>query len=197
MTHHTGAVHDTPRKPDWRDNGACNGHNPERWFPKPGNNLAIQAAKTLCFGCPAIFHCAQHALTKGEDHGVWGGLSERQRNTIRKKYKVHQLQDLGTVKTAVSVALTDELNPTSTLRDLWDDNTQPMAGGHIAWRGTSTSFSFRGVPWTPKQLSFYLDRGHKAVGIIRRAPECPVIECVNPRHLMDNEERCLRKQLAA
>ena len=43
-------------------------------------------------------------------------------------------------------------------------------------------------------VSFFLDRGHKAAGVVRRIPECPVVECVNPRHLLDNTERHLRKR---
>lgn len=189
MTNYTGSVPDTERAADWRDASVCRGSNTDRWFPKPGNALAVNDAKTFCFSCPSMLQCARYALTTGQEDGVWGGLSEGQRNTIRKKHKLHQLRDLKTVERAVYAVLYAELNPGRTLRDLWDEQTYPLPGGHLGWRGASPSFSFHGIPMTPKQLSFYLDRGHKAVGIVRRT--CPVVECVHPQHVMDNEERAL------
>lgn len=195
MSHYSGSVPDTTRKADWRDTSACAPQKkPERWFPKPGNKPAITDAKTICFSCPAMYECAQHALTQSEDDGVWGGLSEGQRTTIRKKYRLHQLENPATVRLAVDQALHAERNPVETLRDLWDKYTHTLPGGHIGWNGPAGSFSFRGIPVTPKQLAFQLDRGHKPSGILRRAPECPVMECVNPRHILDNQERWQRKQ---
>lgn len=197
MTHYNGSVPAGKRKPDWRDNSACRNQDPERWFPLPGNTTAVRAAKAVCFGCPVMYPCAQGALIRGEETGVWGGLSEGQRTSIRKKYKIGQLENLDTVRTAVDNALRPELNPTETLRDLWDQYTHTLPGGHIGWHGpVGGSFSFRGRAITPKQLAFQIDRGHKAVGILRRAPECPVMECVNPRHLLDNQERFQRKRAA-
>jgi hypothetical protein len=194
MSNHTGTVPAAKRKPDWRDNAACRTKNPELWFPNPGNVTAVRDAKAACFGCPVMYQCAQGALVRGEETGVWGGLSEGQRTTIRKKYRLHQLQNLGTVRKAVNEALDPELNPTETLRDVWEKHTRTLPGGHIGWSGPSGSFSFRGFPTTPKQLAFLLDRGHKADGIVRRT--CEVVECVNPRHMLDNEERIQQKVAA-
>ncbi|KUN02770.1 hypothetical protein AQI95_24830 [Streptomyces yokosukanensis] len=194
MTHYNEAIPAAPRKPDWRDKAACRSDNTDRFFHTTPTR--VQEAKGTCFGCPVMYQCAQGALHRGEENGVWGGLSEGQRTTIRKKYKIHQLQNLDTVKTAVDNALRAELHPERTLRDLWDQHTHPLPGGHIGWHGPVGSFSFHGIPVTPKQLAFQIDRGHKATGIIRRAPECPVVECVNPRHLLDNQERIQRRRAA-
>jgi hypothetical protein len=193
MSHYQGAVPETKHKPDWRDDAACRDKDPERWFPNPGNTLAVQEAKTVCFSCPAMLQCAQKALTTNEEAGVWGGLSEGQRTTIRKKYRVHQLQNPDLVETAVYAVLNAGLNPTETLSDLWEKYTQALPGGHIGWSGPAGSFSFHGLPITANQLAFRIDRGHKAVGNVRRT--CKVVECVNPRHLADNEER--RQRAAA
>ncbi|WP_225811277.1 WhiB family transcriptional regulator [Streptomyces spinosus] len=191
MSNYTGAVPETKRKTDWRDTAACAGQDPERWFPNPSNVAAVKDAKATCFGCPVIYQCAQGALTRGEESGVWGGLSEGQRVTIRKKYRLAQLEAPGTIRRVVNKALHAELNPTETLRDVWEKHTHDLPGGHIGWSGPTGSFSFRGIPTTPKQLAFLLDRGHKAVGIVRRT--CDLVECVNPRHMLDNEERCRQK----
>lgn len=185
---------DTRRKTDWRDKAACRGAENDAWFPHPTNLAAVQTAKQACFGCPVIFLCARHALTRREPEGVWGGLSERQRNSITSQHRADTLTNLDTVRNAVLHALRNELNPIRNLRDVWDERSYPMAGGHIGWRGDSGSFSFRGHVYTPKQLAFLLDRGHKAVGSARRT--CEVVECVNPRHLADKAERYQQKQAA-
>ena len=40
------------------------------------------AAKAVCAGCPVRRECLDHALTSGEPYGVWGGLSEGERETL-------------------------------------------------------------------------------------------------------------------
>lgn len=191
MSNYTGSVPAAKRKTDWRDDADCRTKAPERWFPKPGDAAAVKDAKSVCFGCPVMYQCAQGALTRGEESGVWGGLSEGQRVTIRKKYRLHQLENLHTVRKAVNQALHPELHPTETLRDVWEKHTHTLPGGHIGWSGPSGSFNFRGIATTPKQLAFLLDRGHKASGIVRRT--CELVECVNPRHMQDSDERRRQK----
>ncbi|MFG3276191.1 WhiB family transcriptional regulator [Streptomyces luteogriseus] len=194
MTHHTGSVPEMKRKADWRDQSACRDQDPEGWFPSATNGHAVKAAKGYCFACPVMVQCAQFALRTRQDVGVWGGLSEGQRTTLVKKHRTGAFEHLDTVRGLVLASLRQELNPIHSIRDLWEDRTHDLPGGHIGWKGDTGSFSFDGHVYTPKQLSFLLDRGHKAAGIVRRLPECPVVECVNPRHLADNEERYQRKQ---
>jgi hypothetical protein len=184
----------TPRKADWRAQAVCKGADNDAWFPHPTNTLAVQAAKQACFTCPVMFSCAQHALTRRIDDGVWGGLTESQRATIQRKASIGALDDPGTVRRLVLETLRDEMNPTRSLRDVWNDRTYPLPDGHIGWHGDSPSFSVRGHSYTPKQLSYLLDRGHKADGPVWRA--CEVVECVNPRHLADGPERVQRKKQA-
>ena len=42
----------------------------------------IEAAKAICSRCPVQSACLQYALTRGEDHGVWGGLTEGERREV-------------------------------------------------------------------------------------------------------------------
>jgi transcription factor WhiB len=198
MSAYTGSVPDTKRPADWRNAAACRAYDPEKWHPLPNNTSGVRDAKAICFGCPSMLACAQSALTRRIPDGIWGGLSEGQRTTLYKKYRGVDFEDINTVRTAVHAVLRDELNPLRSLRDVWDERTYPLPGGHIGWRGDSASFSFRGHALTPKQLAFLIDRGHKADGNVRRRTAvCPVVECVNPRHLADNTERCQQKQAAA
>ena len=41
-------------------------------------------AKQLCRACPVITQCRTHALQVGEPYGIWGGLSESERELMIK-----------------------------------------------------------------------------------------------------------------
>jgi WhiB family transcriptional regulator, redox-sensing transcriptional regulator len=41
-----------------------------------------QRAKQVCRGCPVVVACLEHALA-AEDHGVWGGMTARERAEVR------------------------------------------------------------------------------------------------------------------
>ncbi|CAN5555799.1 hypothetical protein BH24ACT13_BH24ACT13_01820 [soil metagenome] len=40
------------------------------------------AAKAVCARCPVIAECAAHALQVREPYGVWGGLTEDERELV-------------------------------------------------------------------------------------------------------------------
>lgn len=60
----------------------CAEVDPELFFPPAGANNA--AAKKVCQRCPVREDCLNTALAHGDRHGIWGGLSERQRRAIEK-----------------------------------------------------------------------------------------------------------------
>ena len=70
---------------DWRHRSACLDEDPELFFPI-GNTgpaiLQIEEAKVVCRRCDVRELCLQWALESGQDHGVWGGLSEDERRTL-------------------------------------------------------------------------------------------------------------------
>ena len=41
-----------------------------------------EAAKTVCAGCPVRLKCADCAIRAREPYGVWGGLTEEEREVI-------------------------------------------------------------------------------------------------------------------
>ena len=41
-----------------------------------------RAAKAVCVTCPVQDECAAYAIANREPHGVWGGLSEGERERI-------------------------------------------------------------------------------------------------------------------
>jgi WhiB family transcriptional regulator, redox-sensing transcriptional regulator len=40
------------------------------------------ARKQICSSCPVLARCRAHALAAHEPYGVWGGLSESERDEI-------------------------------------------------------------------------------------------------------------------
>lgn len=69
---------------DWRTQAACRGLDPELFFPPRGNRTATEA-KAVCRTCPVRTQCLDFANSypEPERHGVWGGVTERQRRRMR------------------------------------------------------------------------------------------------------------------
>lgn len=73
---------------DWRHRSVCREEDPELFFPI-GNTgpalLQIEEAKAVCRRCPVKEQCLIWALETGQDHGVWGGMSEDERRSMRRR----------------------------------------------------------------------------------------------------------------
>jgi WhiB family redox-sensing transcriptional regulator len=70
---------------DWREAAACRGEDPERWFPHASAHAGIADAKAVCAGCVVRTECLQWAIVQRMKHGVWGGLTETERDTHRRR----------------------------------------------------------------------------------------------------------------
>jgi WhiB family redox-sensing transcriptional regulator len=75
-----------PRAPEpspssWRDRAACRGADPDLFFPERGESA--DPARQVCARCPVRQPCLAYALDNGITHGVWGGLTERERRVLR------------------------------------------------------------------------------------------------------------------
>ncbi|MFJ9810740.1 WhiB family transcriptional regulator [Streptomyces sp. NPDC101158] len=46
---------------------------------------AQNGAKALCSGCPVKAECLAYALDHRVEHGVWGGMTERERRALLKR----------------------------------------------------------------------------------------------------------------
>lgn len=65
----------------WMKDRKCSGSVQHLFFPAKG--VSAQQAKMICAECPVFQQCARFAL---EDHGligVWGGMTEGERDRIR------------------------------------------------------------------------------------------------------------------
>jgi hypothetical protein len=64
------------------DTAACIGHPVDWWFP--ADKVNATTAKQICNTCPLIEPCKAHGIAH-ERHGVWGGLTVRERQALRGK----------------------------------------------------------------------------------------------------------------
>lgn len=69
-------------QPAWMAEGACRGRPDVSFFPELGEETA--PAKAVCAGCPVREACLAFALDERIGHGVWGGLSTKQRRDLVK-----------------------------------------------------------------------------------------------------------------
>ena len=71
---------------EWRGNAACANQDPELFFPIGSTGPAerqTERARQICQSCPVRQPCLECALEAGADHGVWGGLNEQERLSLR------------------------------------------------------------------------------------------------------------------
>jgi WhiB family redox-sensing transcriptional regulator len=83
----------------WMDSANCKGmthlfysphvHGPEcnnecvEGRKEKGRNQRVNEARALCAGCPVRAECLQFAMVTMQLDGVWGGLTERERQDMR------------------------------------------------------------------------------------------------------------------
>ncbi|WP_043662015.1 WhiB family transcriptional regulator [Thermocrispum municipale] len=77
---------------DWQLEGSCRGMDSAFFFHPDGERGPARArrearAKAVCQSCPVLQMCRAHALAVHEPYGIWGGLSESERETIIKSRK--------------------------------------------------------------------------------------------------------------
>ena len=72
----------------WRSEAICRDTDPELFFPVGTTGYAllqIARAKEVCGQCPVHSDCLEYALETNQDSGIWGGTSEEERRTIRRR----------------------------------------------------------------------------------------------------------------
>ena len=77
---------------EWQYQGACRGVDPESFFHPdgergPAREAREARAKAICATCPVIQQCAAHALSVREPYGIWGGMSEDDREVVYARQK--------------------------------------------------------------------------------------------------------------
>jgi WhiB family transcriptional regulator, redox-sensing transcriptional regulator len=70
---------------DWMSEGACRREDPELFFPISMSDASadqLERATAVCDDCPVTAECLRYALTHRIKHGVWGGRTEQQRQSL-------------------------------------------------------------------------------------------------------------------
>lgn len=73
---------------DWRHHALCRDEDPELFFPIGTTGPAatqVQEAKLVCQRCSVTEDCLSWALDSGQDSGIWGGTSEDERRTLKRR----------------------------------------------------------------------------------------------------------------
>jgi len=78
---------------NWQVRGSCRGADPAMCFHPEGErgprrDARESAAKAVCGACPVRERCANYALATQEPYGIWGGMSEHERERILSKRRV-------------------------------------------------------------------------------------------------------------
>jgi WhiB family redox-sensing transcriptional regulator len=76
------------RQMTWRNRAACLDEDTETFFPLGTTGAAaeqIERAKAVCAACPEVEACLSWALATNQDAGIWGGKTEDERRTIRRR----------------------------------------------------------------------------------------------------------------
>ncbi|MGH9042027.1 MAG: WhiB family transcriptional regulator [Acidimicrobiia bacterium] len=66
----------------WRTKGSCRGSDSMVFYPPADDDTLAAPAKRICADCPVRQPCLEFALATREKHGVWGGLTERERRRV-------------------------------------------------------------------------------------------------------------------
>lgn len=66
----------------WADGALCSQTDPEAFFPEKGGST--REAKAVCSGCMVQAECLDYALEHHIRHGIWGGMSERDRRRLER-----------------------------------------------------------------------------------------------------------------
>ena len=67
----------------WQDGALWAQVDGEAFFPEKGGST--REAKRVCLSCDVRVECLEYALDNDIRHGIWGGLSERERRRAKKR----------------------------------------------------------------------------------------------------------------
>lgn len=84
----------------------CGGADTNDFYPERAKHSyapAANRAKAICRGedgrpvCPVLLECLAYGLLTGDDFGIWGGLSPRERNALRRSKDLSKYKAAGSI----------------------------------------------------------------------------------------------------
>lgn len=105
------------------ENPSCASVGGDFWFPEKanskgvlrtlsGSSFEVQMAKSICGSCVHKTECAQWGL-EHEHFGIWGGLAENERGTIRRRLNII-VKEVGVADITASLGNSSHQGHTST-----------------------------------------------------------------------------------
>jgi WhiB family redox-sensing transcriptional regulator len=68
---------------NWRALASCAQIDPDLFFAVGAREHKL--AKRICRTCPVRRECLAYAMDEPVDHGIWGGMTERERRRYRRQ----------------------------------------------------------------------------------------------------------------
>jgi WhiB family redox-sensing transcriptional regulator len=69
--------------PEWQAHTACTPDDTDLFYPDSAESpAAYAAAREICAACPVRTDCLEWAMELGDPHGMWGGLTGRERQRL-------------------------------------------------------------------------------------------------------------------
>lgn len=90
-----GVVRPYPPRGRWVERAACRGADPAVFYPTatgPASKTALAPIRDICASCPVAAECLDYALACEDldpygGHGIWAGLTGKERNRLRQQLK--------------------------------------------------------------------------------------------------------------
>jgi WhiB family redox-sensing transcriptional regulator len=81
---------DGSRSTAWMSRGACQGEDPELFFPIATTGAAreqVNAARAICARCPELAPCLSYAVMTVQD-GIWGATTRDERRAMPSRQRL-------------------------------------------------------------------------------------------------------------
>jgi WhiB family redox-sensing transcriptional regulator len=92
----------------WAKWAVCARYGAAGMYPSDQDREGIAAAKANCDVCPVRAECLTEALRRGEQWGIWGGLTTDERNGFQRR-NTRKARQSGEVRKS-PVQLADDIN---------------------------------------------------------------------------------------
>lgn len=104
MTFSNKYLYDVKDKdPSWRESAKCKNEDVNLFMSN--SKQEINDAKAICIGCPVLKQCLDYAITNDIPYGVWGGTSQSERKSMKRKARIISRADSFINKTEQSTSL--------------------------------------------------------------------------------------------
>ena len=67
------------------------GIDPDMFYPYPKrlDRATLKVVKSICGKCPVQLECLEYAMENDEEFGIWGGLTRKQRISLKQSRKTN------------------------------------------------------------------------------------------------------------